>query len=414
MSIRGSGPIGRTIEVPGSKSVANRALLLASLASGPSVIHGVPDGDDVVAMIEGLRSLGSTMSVVGGVVSVDSSLSLTDESPVRVDAALAGTTSRFLLAAAALRSGATTIVGGPRLSARPFGELIDALRSLGATVEGGPGLPLTVRRSALRGGVVQMSGEVSSQFLSALLMIAPLLADNVRLEWTGRLVSRPYLEMTAAVMQSFGVACRISSDHVEVQHGRYRGRDYEVEIDASSAAYPAAAAAIVGGMVRVRGAAKIRLQSDRAIFEILQKMGCRVLIDGDDIEVHRDSDLPLLPIDVDLRDASDLVPTVAALACVADGMTRIRGVGFVRAKESDRIGDLATEIRKFGIEVSEREDGLDVVGGAPVAARVVPHDDHRLAMALSLLGPVAPGTTVADPTVVKKSWPSFFQAMGLD
>lgn len=414
MPIRGSGPIGRTIDVPGSKSVANRVLLLAALASGPSTIHGVPDGDDVMAMIEGLRSLGIAMSVVGGVVSVDSSLSFTDETPVRVDAALAGTTSRFLLAAAALRTGSTTIVGGPRLSARPFGELIDALRSLGATVDGGPGLPLTVRRSALRGGVVQMGGEVSSQFLSALLMIGPLVEGGIRLEWTGSLVSRPYLEMTAAVMRVFGVDCLVDEDHAVARQGRYRGQDYDVEIDASSAAYPATAVAIAGGMVRVAGAAKILLQSDRVVFDILQRMGCRVLTVGDDIEVHRNADSRLIPIDVDLRDASDLVPTVAALACVADGMTRIRGVGFVRAKESDRIGDLATEIRKFGIDVFEHEDGLDVVGGTPVAARVVPHDDHRLAMALSLLGLVAPGTTVADPTVVKKSWPSFFQTMGLD
>jgi 3-phosphoshikimate 1-carboxyvinyltransferase len=386
---------------------------LAALANGPSVVNGVPDGDDVVAMIEGLRSLGVRIETSGDVVSVLEPIDLDDESAVRIDAALAGTTSRFLIAAAALRLGSAEIVGGPRLSARPFGELIAALRELGALVDGGPGLPVTVRRSSLHGGVVQLSGEVSSQFLSALLMIGPLLDRGLRLEWTGRLVSRPYLEMTAAVMQSFGVVCEFGRDHVATHPASYVGREYRVEVDASSAAYPAAAVAVAGGSVRIKGAANIVLQPDRAIFDILEDMGCRLREVDDDIQVHLDVGTRLRPVDVDLRDASDLVPTVAAIACVAEGTSRIRGVGFVRAKESDRIGDLAAEIRKFGIEVVEHDDGLDVVGGQVRAAKVDPHDDHRLAMALSLLGLVAPGTTVSCPTVVGKSWPGYFEAMDL-
>ena len=412
-SILGPGPIGRTVVVPGSKSVANRALVVASLANGPSVIRGVPEGDDVVAMINGLRVLGAQIAENEGVVSVDGPINLNDESAVEIDAALAGTTSRFLLAAAALRTGPTRIVGGPRLSARPFGELIDALRSLGATIEGGPGLPLTVRRSVLRGDVVRMSGEVSSQFLSALLMIGPRLDGGLHVQWTGRLVSRSYLEMTAAVMQRFGVDSQIGESQASTRSSAYLGQQFEVEVDASSAAYPAAAAAIAGGVVRIRAAGAIRLQPDRVIFDILEQMGCRIQRENDDIEVYHHRANGLLPVDVDLRDASDLVPTVAAIACVADGTSRIRGVGFVRAKESDRIGDLASEIRKFGIEVVEHHDGLDIVGGSPVATRVDPHDDHRLAMALSILGLVAPGTTVSEPTVVSKSWPKYFEAMSL-
>lgn len=413
VSILGPGPIGRTIEVPGSKSVANRAVLLAALSNGPSVIRGVPAGDDVVAMVNGLRSLGALITWNDGVVSVSAPLNLADDAPVRIDAALAGTTSRFLLAVAALRIGPTEIVGGPRLSARPFGGLVDALRGLGATIDGGPGLPLTVRRSALRGNVTQMSGEVSSQFLSALLMIGPLLEGGLRLQWSGRLVSRPYLEMTAGIMRNFGVVSQVGEYEAIAMPASYVGQEFQVEVDASSAAYPAAAVAIGGGSVRITGAADIRLQPDCYIFDVLRRMGCQVrLVDGD-VEVLRDPRKPLSAIDVDLRDASDLVPTVAAVACVANGTTRIRGVGFVRAKESDRIGDLAAEIRKFGIQVVEHDEGLDIVGAVPVGTRVDPHDDHRLAMALALLGLAAPGTVVADPTVVRKSWPLYFDAMAL-
>lgn len=409
--IRVSGLLDAIVEVPGSKSVSNRALVLAALADGPSTLSGVPEGDDVTAMIAGLRSLGAQLDLSDRKVVVRSGITLADASPVVIDAGLAGTTSRFLLAAAALRTGKTEIVGRARLSSRPFGELIESLRSLGAFVEGGPGLPLTVSRSTLRGGSVSLSGEVSSQFLSALMMIGPLVAGGMRIDWTGRLVSRPYLEMTANVMESFGVDCSVGSQEVVVAPGRYHGRDYEIEIDASSAGYPAAAAAIAGGRVRIRRAASVRLQSDRMIFDILSTMGCSVKILDDDIEVKRDGGNLLLAVDVDLREASDLVPTVAVLGCVARGTTRIRGVGFVRHKESDRIGELAVELRKFGAVVDEHPDGLDITGSPLTAAVVDPHDDHRLAMALSLLGLVAPGTRVADPGVVGKSWPGYFESM---
>jgi 3-phosphoshikimate 1-carboxyvinyltransferase len=188
----------------------------------------------------------------------------------------------------------------------------------------------------------------------------------------------------------------------------------DIEPDASSASYPAAFAAIAGGSARIKRAATIRLQSDRVVFEILRRMGCSVEEVGDDILVHRDPSSALQALDVDLRDSSDLVPTIAAVAATARGTTRIRGVGFIRQKESDRIGDLAVELRRFGVTVQEDSDGLDVVGGELDFAVVDPHHDHRLAMALALLGWVAKGTVISDPRVVAKSWPTYFADLGLN
>ena len=399
--------------MPGSKSIANRALVLASLAEGRSVLSNVPAGDDVEAMTRGLRTLGVAVDRDSTDVSVLGPLDLGRSHSVDIDARLAGTTSRFLIAASALCTGRTTISGEGRLRERPFGELVDALRQLGATVVGGPGLPLTIERGDLCGGTVTMSGEVSSQFVSALMMIGPRLAGGVRIEMSGAVVSASYIAMTASLMERFGVRARFDGRTVEVGEGDYRAADVAIEPDASSASYPAALAALAGGTVRITRAATIEMQADRVIFDILRRMGMNVRAERGDMVVGRSPDERLRAIEVNLRDSSDLVPTVAVLAAMATGRSRIRGVGFVRNKESDRIGDLATELRKFGVEVTEDVDGLDVVGGPIRSAVVDPHDDHRLAMALALLGRVARGTRVQYPDVVAKSWPRYFDDMGL-
>ena len=413
LTIAHGGPVEMVVDVPGSKSIANRALVLATMADGVSVLTNVPAGDDVEAMTNAVGSLGAKTSGGGGSVTVAGPFDLGSANDVSVDARLAGTTSRFLIALASLRMGRTTVSGEGRLRERPFGELVDALRLLGATVDGGPGLPISVQRGNLRGGSVTMSGAVSSQFVSALMMIGPRLDGGLRIELAGDVVSSSYIAMTAKLMTLFGANVRFDRRTVEVEEGRYRSTNIDVEPDASSASYPAALAAIAGGSVRIRRAATIEMQSDRVIFDILRRMGADVLVEDGDMMVTRETSDGLQAVDVDLRDSSDLVPTVAVLAACAVGRTRIRGVGFVRNKESDRIGDLAKELRKFGVTVVEEGDGLDVVGSPIQPATVEPHHDHRLAMALSLLGRVVAGTKVSDPGVVSKSWPGFFADMGL-
>ena len=403
--------------VPGSKSVSARALVCAALASGRSRLAGLAPGDDTASMIAALTALGveiveETDGLIG-VVGTAGSLALR---PVTVHAGLAGTTSRFITAVAALGSAPIRIDGENALRRRPMGELHTALTALGAEVGslGDPGHLPVVITGPIRSGVVGLRGDISSQFLTALVLVAPVIG-GLRIDIESELVSRPYLEMTAAVMAVFGAdAVEITDRGISVGGGAYRGVDYEVEVDASSASYPLALAAVAGGRATVPGLGRASLQGDRRFADLLGQMGCRVTWTNDSVTVERPVGSRLHGIDVDMSDISDLVPTLAAVAIHAVGRTRITGVGFIRSKESDRIVDLAAELRRFGARITERSDGLEIegaVGASPAGSEIVidTHHDHRLAMAAAvagsnLLGPV----TIVDAEVVAKSWPTYW------
>lgn len=405
------GPIDAEVSVPGSKSIANRALVCAAQAPGTSRLSNLPGGEDTVAMVEGLRSLGSSIEVDGTRVAVDGG-------PWRggttLDAGLAGTTSRFLIAAAATCVEPSVIDGGEALRQRPMDDLLSALAGLGASVESvrHPGrLPVRVGRAALRGGNVRIAGDTSSQFVSALMMIAPRLAGGLALELSTGLVSRPYVDMTARVMESFGIrGVVVGDDHVEVAPGEYRPTDYAIEPDASSASYPLAAAAITGGRVTVRGLRPDSMQGDRRIVSILADMGCEVAFDDRGATVVGSGELR--GIDVDMSDVSDLVPTVAAVATFAQSPTRISGVGFIRRKESDRLAALVEGLTKLGCSAHESDDGIVIEPGDRAArhgAVLATHHDHRLAMTWSLLALRIPDVHLDDPSVVAKSWPEWWE-----
>lgn len=403
------GPVRATIPVPGSKSVANRALVCAALADGESRLGGLPTGDDTEAMIEGLRRFGVPVETLDRDRRSVQGRSI--EGGVEIDARLAGTTSRFLTAVAALGETFTTVSGGEALRRRPMGQLHDALRTLGADVESleHPGcLPVRVRRGDLQGGAVSMPGDVSSQFVSALMLIGPCLPRGLEIRLTSPLVSRPYVAMTASVMSDFGATGIVVADSlVSVEPSGYRGIDSTIEPDASSASYPLAAAAITGGCVRVPGLLRDSWQGDVAIVDVLGSMGCRVAFDDDGAEVEGG---PLRGIDLDMSDVSDLVPTVAAVACFADSPTTITGVGFIRRKESDRIGDLVAGLNALGCRADALDDGLRIEPSTALhGARLSTHHDHRLAMAWSLLALRVPGVSIDDPTVVTKSWPTWWE-----
>lgn len=411
---RGDGPVHGIVAVPGSKSIANRALVIAALADGDSELVGLPDGDDTIAMLDCLERLGVTTESAGGSRIVAGRSGRLDGG-VTLHAGLAGTTSRFVTALAALADAPVTVDGAPPLRARPMAELHHALRTLGATtgygeVEGH--LPITVTGPLRAGGVVELRGDVSSQFITALMLIAPLLTGGLRVELTTPLVSAPYVELTAAVMAEFGLdGVTVTDRRITVPAGRYRGRRFRIEPDASSASYPLAIAAVRGGSVTVPGLTATSRQGDVAIAQLLGAMGCVVDATEFGITVSRDSRTPLRGIDVDMAAVSDLVPTVAVAAVTASTPTRITGVGFIRSKESDRLGDLASELRKTGAAVSVTPDGLDVLPVARLAgARLDTHHDHRLAMAFAVLGSAVEGIEVADPGVVSKSWPGFWDA----
>lgn len=417
-----SGPIDATVAVPASKSVANRLLVCALLADGVSTLSGLPSGDDVSALVEAVAATGRC-STTNSTVEVKGGASSGTLLPDVVDCRLAGTTSRFLTAVAALSERPVTLDGGPRLRERPMRDLHDALLTLGAQVEPGgePGhLPVTVSRGQLSGGAVAVSGEASSQFLSALMLIGPYLPGGLVIDIVGDLVSRPYVEMTASVMSTFGVTATFSDRTVRIPQGRYKPVDVAVEPDHSSAAFVVAAVLAAGGKISVPSLGAARLQGDEQMLDIAEAMGAKVERGDaargiDDVTVSVAVDEEGRPttrgIDVDMGTCSDLVPAVAVAALFARGTTRISGVGFIRNKESDRLGDLAAEIRRAGGSVRETHDGLVIEGSRLEPARFSTHDDHRLAMALALVSLAGVDVEIENPEVVTKSWPGYFASM---
>lgn len=417
---RAEGPVIAEVAVPPSKSISNRALICAALAGGESEIVGLAPGDDTNAMIDCLDRLGVPVepSDHNGVASavVTGTGGALAHGPITLDTRLAGTTSRFVTALAALGPGPYLIDGAEPLRARPMAPLHDSLHALGARVQPGAEwghLPVTISGPVGGADAIVMPGDVSSQYVTALMLIAPLIRDGLSLGLSTDLVSRPYVEITKAVMTSFGATdIHIAHRHVTVAESGYHSARYEVEPDASSASYPLAAAAIVGGAVSVRGLGHASLQGDAAFSGVLEQMGCIVTTGPSDTVVMRRRDTPLHGIDIDMAHISDLVPTLAVVATQATTPTRIRGVGFIREKESDRLGDLAAELRKLGASVEVEDDGLTIAPtDALHAARLETHHDHRLAMSFGLLGLVVSGLEVADPHVVSKSWPGYWEAL---
>jgi 3-phosphoshikimate 1-carboxyvinyltransferase len=413
-------PLDAVIRVPGSKSIANRALICATLAEGVSTLRNVPSGDDTSAMLDCVALLGAGVGADihdSTMVRLHGTGGALRDGPLSLSAQLAGTTSRFITALCALGHGHYEIDGLPPLRSRPMGPLHDALATLGVAVQPGEQwghLPVTIQ--GLRSGTgpvvnsVAMPGDISSQYITALMLIAPYLPAGLNIQLTTPLVSRPYVAITAAVMRAFGASdVTVGERSVNVAPGRYSACDYSIEPDASSASYAFAAAAICGGQVRVPDLGADALQGDAAFAAVLASMGCIVDHSSSGTSVRRDGDLH--GISINMADLSDLVPTLAVIAPFASSPTEITGVGFIRAKESDRLGDLAAELRKCGIDATEQTDGIVVRPGYSGGAALDTHHDHRLAMAFAVLGLRIAGVRVHDPDVVSKSWPDFWMAL---
>ncbi len=398
-------PFRATVRVPGSKSVANRALTCAALSNGESKLENIPSGDDTEAMLSCVQRLGIEVQRSEREIVIRRAQPFLS---AELHAGLAGTTSRFLTAVAATSTAETLIDGDDRLRARPFEPLVEALRSLGANIRDTNGrLPLRIQ-GPMKGGSIEIDATMSSQFISALMMIAPTLSGGLQINLRGELISRPYVDLTTSVMEIFGVSAKVMNTQIVIEEQTYKPASLVVEPDASSASYPLAIAAVTGSSVTIEGFGSSSRQGDARITDILREMGAEV--DSGKMSTTLTGPLPgsLQGIDIDMSDISDLVPTVAAVACIAGGPTRIRGVGFIRAKESDRIGDLAAELRKFGAEIHEHDDGLSIVPQPLHGAFVETHEDHRLAMAFSIIGAAVPGVEINEPDVVSKSWPTYW------
>ncbi|MBV8986361.1 MAG: 3-phosphoshikimate 1-carboxyvinyltransferase [Acidimicrobiia bacterium] len=403
-------PPDSIVRVPGSKSITNRALLSASMADGTSVLRGALAADDTDAMAGAVSALGASVDRSGTTWTVVGTGGVAPTGGTTVDARQAGTVARFVPAVAAATGGTVRVDAAPQMRSRPMGPLIDALRQLGAAVEedGAAGhLPIVVK-GPFSNSHAELPGNASSQFLSGLLLAGPLVAGGVEIHLTSELVSRPYALMTASVMAAFGATAEVSDEVCRVAPGGYRAGDYSIEPDASAASYFFAAAAITGGRVRVEGLGRASMQGDMAFLDVLARMGASVDVGNDSSVVTGGS---LKGIDVDLADLSDTAPTLAVVAAVADSPTRVRGIGFVRGKESDRIGAVVEELRRCGVDAAEEDDGFTVRPGGVHGAVVDPHDDHRLAMAFAVLGLRVPGIDIADPDCVAKTFPEFFDVL---
>lgn len=409
-------PPDATVRVPGSKSISNRALLVAALARGDSHLSGALFSDDTRHMAASLRALGIAVEEdeAGESFRVRGGDGRWPAAGADLFAGNAGTAMRFLTAAVCLGHGRYRVDGDPRMRERPIDDLVDALGQLGARVrcEMRPGCPpVVVEADGLPGGEAVISGERSSQFVSALLQVAPYAARDVVLTVPGRLITPPYVDMTIGVMAQFGVTVeRDGYRRFAVAAGqRYAGRDYAIEPDASSAHYFLAAAALTGGRVRVEGLGRDALQGDVRFADLLGEMGARVRWEERAVEV---SGPPRLrAVDADLNAMSDTAPTLAVLGAFADGPVSIRNVAHVRWQESDRLRAVATELQRLGVRVDEKEDGL-VVHPSPVRpARVETYNDHRIAMAFALAGLKAPGVEIADPGCVAKTFPDYFRRL---
>ncbi|MEK6239402.1 MAG: 3-phosphoshikimate 1-carboxyvinyltransferase [Planctomycetales bacterium] len=416
-----TGPVHGRIRPPGSKSLTNRALVCAALAEGESTLSGALDSEDVRVMVDALVALGigiqaewdsRTMTIrgCGGNIPAASAELYVNNS---------GTTARFLSALLALGRGRYRLDGNQRMRERPIQDLLDALAQVGAqaTSERGTGAPpLMIEASGWTGEKLAVRGDVSSQFLSGLLMAAPRgVADRVVIEVEGQLVSVPYVDMTLAVMSQFGVDAETERDadgvprSFTVPRRPYRGRRFEVEPDASAASYFLAAAAVTGGEVAIDGLSRESLQGDVRFVDALQEMGCEARWEANSITVVG---RPLRGIEIDMNAVSDTVMTLASVALFADGPTTITGVAHIRHKETDRITAVATELRKLGAKVEEFPDGLRIIPASRRGARVDVYDDHRMAMSLAVVGLVTPGVEINDPGCVAKTYPRFFEDLG--
>ncbi len=408
------GPINGSVRLPGSKSYTNRALAIAALADGRTTISDALFSDDTTYMASALRALG---------IAVDEDAAsrrfVVDGRGGQIPAAEAhlylgnsGTSTRFLCAIAALGHGRYRVDGNERMRQRPIGPLVESLQALGVRVEhtGKAGFPpVDVWADGCRGGKVRMDGSLSSQYFTALLLAAPYMRDGLDLEVDGVLVSQPYLDITIDIMRAFGVAVtRAGYQRFQVSPGQgYRARDYAIEPDASNATYFLGAAALTGGSVRIEGLGYRSAQGDVHFLDTLEALGCQAVRGEDYLEVHGPS--ILRGADLNLADMNDTAQTVAALAPFCDGPVTLRGLEHTRHQETDRVAAVTTELRKLGARVDERLDGWTIWPSNLHAADIATYDDHRMAMAFSLIGLRVPGVRIENPDCVAKTFPDFFE-----
>ena len=414
-------PIGHALDVsvrvPGSKSLTNRALLIASLCTGDTRLTNALFSDDTLYFVKALQCLGFRVGLDPGKceITITGRAGEIPAEKAELFIGNAGTAARFLTAFLTLGRGDYVLDGERRMRERPIADLASALGQLGASVGTTSGCPpVRIHASGLPGGNARLAGDLSSQFLSALLMVAPYARRPVEIELSTELHSKPYVDLTLAVMRDFGVNVeRDGTQRFLIREARYVSKgSYAIEADASSASYFFAAPAICGGRVRVQDITRSSMQGDRAFLEVLQQMGCEVREESNHTEVAGCNSLR--GVDVDLSDCPDTAQTLAAVAPFAATPTRIRGIASARLKETDRVRATCTELMRLGVRVEEHADGMTIHPCETMKpASIHTYHDHRMAMAFALIGLRVPGICIEDPACVSKTFPGYFDVLEL-
>ena len=408
-------PLNATVRVPGSKSLTNRALLIASLANGTTRLTNALFSDDSCYFAKALQTLGfdiqldeanqeMTVTGLGGhILSKKADLYIGN----------AGTAARFLSAFLTLGNGEYVVDGDSRMKERPIQDLIEALNQLGVELEAKNNCPpVEIFARGLPGGKTKIAGNISSQFLSALLMVAPYARSAIEIEVTTELNSKPYVDMTIGVMQDFGVEVeRDGYKRFTIQPSSFFPlTSYSIESDASAASYFFAASAICGGTVRLENISRQSKQGDIRFLDILQGMGC-VIQEGEDM-IEVTGTATLIGVDIDMRDIPDTAQTLAVVAPFGSSPTRIRGIASARVKETDRVHATCTELARLGVRVDEHEDGMTIYPCEAIQPAIIQtYNDHRMAMAFSLVGLRSEGVTIENPSCVSKTFPNFFDVL---
>ncbi|HLF01596.1 MAG TPA: 3-phosphoshikimate 1-carboxyvinyltransferase [Anaerolineales bacterium] len=410
-------PLRATVRVPGSKSLTNRALALAALADGTTTLINALESDDSRYFIEALQRLGFSVEATAhrSLLTVHGLGGRIPAARAELFVGNAGTAARFLTAFVALGHGEYVIDGNARMRERPIHDLLDALEQIDVNAESATGCPpVKVWATGLPGGRAQMKGDVSSQFLSGLLLVAPYARAPLEIEVSGGLNSKPYVDMTLAIMADFGVTVeREGYERFRIAPQRYHAvGEYEIESDASAASYFFAAPAVCGGSVRVQNISRRSKQGDIAFLDVLAHMGCGVAEGDRWITVNGPAPEKMGGIEVDLSDIPDTAQTLAAIAPFADSPTIIHGIASARVKETDRVAAMCTELRRLGVTVEEYPDGLKIYPCEKIQPAVIEtYDDHRMAMAFALVGLHAEGIAIENPGCVSKTFPNYFEVV---
>ena len=407
--------INAEVNIPGSKSYANRALVIAALAKGTTVLDNLPSCDDTKYMLEAIKTLGAKVENIS-----QTKAKITPPQKLHFDGEIyvggAGTTMRFLTTLCCLDGGKITIKGNERMHERPIEDLVEGLEknidgtiiALNKTEKGERCPPLVIDSKGLIGGNIELKGNTSSQYLTSIMLCSPYSQKETKIVMTTDLTSKPFVDMTIDVMKSFGVEVKNNNyTSFEVPKTNYVGKEYFVEIDSSGASYFLAATAVCGGKIKINNTNLASAQGDIHFIELLGKMGCKIE-KGKDYFIL-ESDGKLKGIEIDMNSMIDTVQTLAVVAALAEGTTKITNVANLKVKETDRIAALKTELEKCGVTVEAGDDYIIVQGGNPKGTIISTYDDHRMAMSFAVLGAKVDGIMIENPTCVSKSFPEFWE-----